>query len=178
MYRGNNVALSSHFNITVYPGEVFTFKFQLQGDPLDPGRPFSLDVVRRNLPQDFEVRLAFDDENVGTAIRNARGFVPVAAIGIAEIPAGALSDGGSDIRLSGERGQLEFAASTGHNPITARIVVRAPDIDSRYYGNANRQRQYLIVNTADGDRTLGGLTLNIRISPDATPVKNVIYTVK
>jgi hypothetical protein len=82
------------------------------------------------------------------------------------------------MRLLGDRGQLERIALTDGHPVPARIVIRAPEINSRYYAPAEQQNQYLVINTANGSGIFGGLALSISISPSAIPVNNVIYSVK
>ena len=60
----------------------------------------------------------------------------------------------------------------------ARIIIRAPEFRSLDYEPTRQQNQYLVVNAANGSGIFGGLALNISISPDATPIDKVIYTVK
>ena len=74
------------------------------------------------------------------------------------------------------RGHVERIALTDGHPVPAKIVIRAPEIDSRHYAQAEYQN--LVVNSANGNGIFGGLALNISINPDATQIKNIIYTEK
>jgi subtilisin family serine protease len=175
--RSNNSTFSNHFNITVFPGEIFTFRFFIHGDPGGLDDPFDLEVVRRNLPQDFEVQLALDEVSTDKWVERMRGFEPVSPVEVAEYPADVAQYVGKSMKLLGDRGQLERIALTNGRPVPARIVIRAPEIDSRYE-LTEPQNQYLVINTAKGNNIFGGLAISVSVSPDANPINQVIYTVK
>jgi serine protease AprX len=176
--RTNNVAFTNHFNITIYPGEIFTFRFFIHGDPGDINEPFDLEVVRRTLSPNFDVQLSLDEVSAEKWVERMRGFEPVSPAEIAEFPADVGKYISKSMKLLGDRGQLERIALADGRPVPARIVIRAPQIESRYYEPAELQNQYLVINTANSSGIFGGLALSISINPDATPIKSVIYTVK
>ena len=168
----------THFNITIYPGEIFTFRFFIHGDPGSINEPFDLEVVRRTLSPNFDVQLSLDEVSAEKWVERMRGFEPVSPAEIAEFPADVGKYISKSMKLLGDRGQLERIALTDGRPVPARIVIRAPQIESRYYEPAELQNQYLVINTANSSGIFGGLALSISINPDATPIKSVIYTVK
>ena len=176
--RNNNITFTNHFNITIFPGEIFTFLFFIHGDPRGPNEPFDLEVVRRTLSQDFDVQLSLDEVSADKWVERMRGFELVSPAEVAEFPADVAEYVSKSMRLLGDRGQLEGVALTDGQPVPARIVIRAPEIDSLYYAPAEQQNQYLVINTANGSGIFGGLALSISINPNATPINNVIYTVK
>ena len=176
--RSNNVAFTNHFNVTIYPGEIFTFRFFIHGDPDDINEPFDLEVLRKSLSPNFDVRLSLDDLSAEKWVEKVRGFVPVSPVEVAEFPSDVGEYLSKSMKLLGNRGHLEQIALTDGRPVPARIVIRAPQIEGRYYEPAELQNQYLIVNAANGSGIFGGLALSISISPDATPIKSVIYTAK
>ena len=176
--RTNNIAFSNNFNITLFPGEIFTFRFFLHGDPHGLDEPFDLEVVRKTLSQDFDVQLSLDEVSADKWVERMRGFEPVNPVVVAEFPADVAEYVNKSMKLLGDRGQLERISLLDGRPVPARIVIRAPEIDRRYYEPAEQENQYLVINTANSSGIFGGLALNISISPDATPINNVIYTVR
>ena len=176
--RTNNIASRNYFNISVSPGEIFTFRFFIHSDPRNLYEPFDLEVVRRGLSPDFNVELSLDEVSANKWVERMRGFEPVSPVEIAEFPANVAEYVSKSMKLLGGRGHLERIALTDGHPVPARIVIRAPEIDSRYYAQAENQNQYLVVNTANGNGIFGGLALNISINPDATQIRNFIYTEK
>jgi len=176
--RGNNVALNNQFNISMFPGEIFTFRFFIHSDPRNPDEAFDLEVVRGGLSQDFDIRLSLDEVAAEKWVERVRGFEPVDADDIAEFPADVAQYVNKSMRLLGNEGQLERIALTGERPVLARLTIRAPDFGSLDYEPTQQQNQILIVNAANGSGVFGGLALNISITPDATPIDKVIYTVK
>ena len=107
-----------------------------------------------------------------------RGFEPVTPVELAEFPAHVADNTSKSIRLLRNRGQLERIALADGKPVLARLVIRAPEIDSDTYSQRDTSRQYLLVNTANDYGTFGGLTLNIKIDQDAAQVNKLIYTQK
>jgi serine protease AprX len=176
--RSNNITFTNHFNITVFPGEIFTFRFFIHGDPRSDNEPFDLKVVRKTLSSDFDIQLSLDEVPAENWVERMPGFEPVSPVEVAEFPADVAEYVSKSMRLLGDRGQLERIALTDGHPVPARIVIRAPEINSRYYAPAEQQNQYLVINTANGSGIFGGLALSISISPSAIPVNNVIYSVK
>jgi hypothetical protein len=176
--RTNNITFTNHFNITLFPGEIFTFRFFMHGDPRSLNEPFDLEVVRRALSQDFDVQLSLDEVSADKWVERMRGFEPVNPVEVAEFPSDVAEYVNKSMKLLGDRGQLERIALTDGRPVPARIVIRAPEIDSLDYLPAEHQNQYLVINTANSSGIFGGLALSISISPDATPINSVIYTVK
>jgi subtilisin family serine protease len=178
MNRINNVALNNQFDITMFPGEIFTFRFFIHGDPRSLNEPFDLEVVRGGLSQDFDVQLSLDEVTADKWVERVRGFEPVDPDEVAEFPADVAQYVNKSMKLLGDKGQLERIALTGGRPVLARIIIRAPDFSSLDYQPTQQQNQILIVNAVNGGGIFGGLALNISITPDATPIKKVIYTVK
>ncbi len=111
-------------------------------------------------------------------VERMRGFAPVSPVGVAEFPAGVAENVSKNMKLLGDSGYLQRIALTDGHPVSARLTIRAPQIDSRYYEPAHLQNQYLVINAANGSGIFGGLALNISISRDATPIKRVIYSIK
>jgi hypothetical protein len=176
--RGNNVTLNNQFNVSMFPGEIFTFRFYIHGDPRNPDEAFDLEVIRGGLSQDFDVQLSLDEVTAEKWVERVRGFEPVDADEIAEFPADVAQYVNKSMKLLGSEGQLERIALTGERPVLARLTIRAPDFNSLDYEPTQQQNQILIVNAANGSGVFGGLALNISITPDATPIDKVIYTVK
>jgi hypothetical protein len=169
--RTNNIAFTNHFNITMFPGEIFTFRFFIHGDPRGLNEPFDLDVARMGLSQDFDVQLSLDGVPANKWVERMRGFEPVDSDEVAAYV-------NKSMKLLGDKGQLERIALTDGRPVPARIIIRAPEFSSLDYEPTQHQNQYLVVNAANDSGIFGGLALNISISPDATPINRVIYTVK
>jgi hypothetical protein len=176
--RTNNIALTNSFNITMFPGEIFTFRFFIHGDPRGLNEPFNLEVVRGGLSQDFDVQLSLDQVSADKWVERMRGFEPVDPDEVAESPAGAAGYVNKSMKLLGDKGQLERIALIDGRPVPARIIIRAPEFSSLDYEPTQQPYQYLVVNAANSSGIFGGLALNISISPDATPINKVIYTVK
>lgn len=176
--RANNIAFTNHFEITIFPGEIFTFRFFVHGDPGDVNQPFDLELVRSSLSPLFDVQLSLDEVSSEQWVERMRGFEPASSVEIAEFPADVGKYISRSVTLLGERGHLQRIALTDGRPVPARIVIRAPPIESHYYAPAELQNQYLVVNVANSTGIFGGLALRISINPDATPIKKVIYTVK
>ena len=176
--RTNNIAFTNHFNITMFPGEIFTFRFFIHGDPRGLNEPFDLEVVRVGLPQDFDVRLSLDEVSADKWVERMRGFEPVDPDDVAEFPADVAVYINKSMKLLDDKGQLERIALTGGRPVPARIIIRAPEFSSLDNEPTRQQNQYIVVNAANGSGIFGGLALKISISPDATPIDKVIYTVK
>jgi hypothetical protein len=107
-----------------------------------------------------------------------RGFEPVSPVEVADFPADVAKYVSKSMTLLGDRGNLQSIALTDGHPVPARIVIRAPEINSRYYAPAELQNQYLVVNAVNSSGIFGGFALNISISAAATPIKSVIYTMK
>jgi hypothetical protein len=107
-----------------------------------------------------------------------RGFEPVTPVVLAEFPTDAADNVSKSIRLLGDRGQLERISLTDGRPLLARIVIRAPEIDSGIYSERDTSAQYIVVNTVNEYGTFGGLTLKIGINQDATELNNIIYAQK
>jgi len=176
--RTNNVAFTNHFNITVFPGEIFTFRFFIHGDPRGLNEPFDLEVVRGSLSQDFDVQLSLDEVSADKWVERMRGFEPVEPDEVAESPADVAEYVNKSMKLLGDKGQLERISLTDGRPVPARIIIRAPEFTSLDYEPTEQQNEYLVVNATNSSGIFGGLALNISISPDATPINKVIYTVK
>jgi len=164
--------------VTMFPGEIFTFRFFIHGDPRSLNEPFDLEVARGGLSQDFDVQLSLDEVTAEKWVERMRGFEPVAPDEVAEFPADVAQYVNKSMKLLGNKGQLERIALTGGRPVPARLTIRAPDFSSLDYEPTQQQNQILIVNAANGSGVFGGLALNISITPDATPIDKVIYTVK
>ncbi len=169
--RTNNIAFTNHFNITMFPGEIFTFRFFIHGDPRGLNEPFDLDVARMGLSQDFDVQLSLDGVPANKWVERMRGFEPVDSDEVAAYV-------NKSMKLLGDKGQLERIALTDGRPVPARIIIRAPEFTSLDYEPTEQQNAYLVVNATNSSGIFGGLALNISISPDATPINRVIYTVK
>jgi subtilisin family serine protease len=176
--RSNNTTFRNYFNITVSPGEIFTFRFFIHGDPRSLYEPFDLEVVRRGLSPDFDVELSLDEVSANKWVEGMRGFEPVSAVDVAEFPADVAEYVSKSMKLLGDRGHLERISLVDGHPVPARIVIRAPEIDSGYYARAANQNQYLVINSANGNGIFGGLALDISVNPDAAQIKNIIYTQK
>jgi len=176
--RSNNAAINNFFDITMVPGQVSTFQFYIHGDPRRILQPFDLEVIRKRLPLDFDVELSLDEVATDKWVEGMRGFEPVTPVLLAEFPTGAADNVSKSIRLLGDRGQLERVALTDGKPLLARIVIRAPEIDSDIYSERGAPAQYIVVNTANDHGTFGGLTLKISIDQDATELNNIIYAQK
>lgn len=176
--RSNNITFRSYFNITLSPGEIFTFRFFIHGDPRSIHEPFDLEVVRRGLSPDFDVELSLDEASADKWVERMRGFAPVSPVDVAEFPANVAEYVSKSMKLLGDRGHLEQISLADGHPVPARIVIRAPELDSPYYARAQNQNQYLVVNSANSNGIFGGLALDISINPDATQIKNIIYTEK
>jgi hypothetical protein len=134
--------------------------------------------VRGGLSQDFDVQLSLDEVTAEKWVERMRGFEPVDPDEVAEFPADVAQYVNKSMKLLGNKGQLERIALTGGRPVPARIIIRAPEFSSLDYQPTQQQNQILIVNAANGGGIFGGLALNISITPDATPINKVIYTVK
>jgi serine protease AprX len=176
--RSNNLAINNFFHVTMVPGQVSTFQFYIHGDPRQIRDAFDLDVVRNHLPLDFEVELSLDEVAADKWVEGMRGFEPVTPVVLAEFPTDVAENVSKSIRLLGERGQLERIALTDGKPIMARMVIRAPEIDSGVYSDRNTSGQYILVNTANDHGIFGGLTLSIGIDRDAAELNNIIYAQK
>jgi hypothetical protein len=176
--RTNNIAFTNYFDISMFPGEIFTFRFFIHGDPRGLDVPFDLEVVRRGLSQDFDVQLSLDEVSADKWVERMRGFEPVDPDDVAEFSVGVAEYVNKSMKLLADKGQLERIALTDGRPVPARIIIRAPEFGSLDYEPSQQQNQYLVVNAANAGGIFGGLTLNISISPDATPINKVIYTVK
>jgi len=122
--------------------------------------------------------LSLDEVATDKWVEGMRGFEPVTPVLLAEFPTGAADNVSKSIRLLGDRGQLERVALTDGKPLLARIVIRAPEIDSDIYSERGAPAQYIVVNTANDHGTFGGLTLKISIDQDATELNNIIYAQK
>jgi serine protease AprX len=176
--RSNNVALNNQFNVSMFPGEIFTFRFFIHGDPRNPNEAFDLGVVRGGLSQDFDVQLSLDEVSAEKWVERVRGFEPVDAVEIAEFPVDVAQYNNKSMKLLGNEGQLERIALTDQRPVLARLTIRAPDFSSLDYEPMEQQNQVLIVNASNDNGVFGGLALNISITPDAIPIKKVIFTVR
>jgi subtilisin family serine protease len=157
--RTNNTAFTNHFDISMFPGEIFTFRFFIHDDPRDPGETFDLEIIRRGLPQDFDVLISLDDlpadERVGDA-----------------------EFANKSMKLLADKGHLEHISLPDSRPVAARITIHAPEFSSLDYEPKPQQNQYLVVNAANKRGIFGGFTLNISIDPNATPINKVIYSIK
>ncbi len=178
MDRSNNTAISNFFRITMVPGQVATFQFYIHGDPRQMHEPFDLEVVRHRLPLDFDIELSLDEVTADEWVEGMRGFEPVTPAALAEFPAAVADNVSKSIRLLRDRGQLERIKLTDGMPILARMVIRAPEIDSGIYSEQNTSGHYIVVNTANQYGIFGGLTLAIEINQDATELNNIIYAQK
>jgi len=176
--RTNNVALNNQFNVKMFPGEIFTFPFFIHGNPRKPSEPFDLEVVRGGLSRDFDVQLSLDEVTEEKWVERMLGFEPVDPDDFAEFPADVAQYVSKSMKLLGNKGQLERVALTGGLPVLAKLIIRAPEFNSLDYQPTQQQNQILIVNATNGGGIFGGLALNISITPDATPINKVIYTVK
>ena len=176
--RSNNTAINNFFHIMMVPGQVSTFQFYVHGDPRQIGEPFDLDVIRNRLPLEFDVELSLDEFAADKWVEGMRGFEPVMPVTLAEFPTDAADNIGKSISLLGDRGQLERITLTDGRPILARMVIRAPEIDSGIYSDRNTSSHNIVVNTANEHGIFGGLTLSIGMNQDATELKDIIYAQK
>lgn len=176
--RTNNIAFTNHFDIILTPGENYTFPFFIHGDPRNPFEPFDLEVLRRGLSPHFEIELSLDGMSAEQWVERMRGFEPIESLDVAEFPADVAQYVAKRVRLLGDRGYLERIALSEGRPVSASIVIRAPDIQGRYYPPADYETQYLIINAAKDGDVFGGFALNVSIEPNSIDVKDVIYTEK
>ncbi|MDH3379366.1 MAG: S8 family serine peptidase, partial [Gammaproteobacteria bacterium] len=176
--RANNTTLTNSFDITMFPGEILTFRFFIHGDSRSLNEPFDLEVVRAGMLQNFDVQLSLDEVSADKWVERMRGFEPVEHDEVAEFSAGVAEYVKRSMTLLADRGQLEGIALTDGRPVPARITIRAPEFSSLDYEPTQQQSQYLVINVANSKGIFGGLALNISISPDATPINKVIFTVK
>ena len=95
---------------------------------------------------------------------------------LAEFPSALADNAGKNVRLLGQRGLLERIALSDGQPVLARLVIRAPDVDGNSRFSTGNRSQRIQVSAANDSGIFGGLTLNVSVDEDAAQVKNIIYT--
>jgi subtilisin family serine protease len=165
--RANNKAFRNFFNIVVTYGQAATFDFLVYPHAKKPFEPFDLQIIRKNLPKEFEIDLVMEKPLADQWLKTVRGFELVKHVPLKNLKfdeESALLRGEKIYafsRLLEEKGTLGKIVAPEGKPVRVRLVIRAPEKRALGAMDLSKGEHLLIINVADENGPFGGLALNI-----------------
>ncbi len=163
----NNRAVRNNYEIVLAPGQTSVFAFNIYGDPEHPAASIDLELARGGSPAEFlfDLRLPAQDANLTYE-------------GLTGTSSGDQSTGRQSMSLVRDRGRVKGLQAPNGEPRTANLIIRAPDVDNLQMGNDNREPVSIVISARNEHGTVGSVTVDVRLDPEAAKLNRVIYAQK
>jgi hypothetical protein len=162
----NNRVVRNAFDIDLAPGQTSVFGFNIYGDPQQAGAPVNLEVIRSGSLDGFQVELSLHGDDASLTYEGLKGLT-------APGPAGMRS-----MQMLQDRARVEGIQLPDGKPGAARLVIRAPDVDNETLSDPGYAPARITINARNEFGIIGGLTVDVRIDPDAAKLNRIIYAQK
>jgi hypothetical protein len=166
--RTNNKAFRNFFNIIIAYDQVYTFKFYVYPHPMQPEKPFDLQIIRRDLPKEFGVEFAIEQPIAKDWFQRVQGFEPVKKRFIAgeewrdeELTLQHREIKYDYLRMTEDRGILGRIATPKGKPVLVGLMIQAPSRRLAEKMKPVKGDQLLVINAVNGKGAFGGLTLKV-----------------
>ncbi len=149
------------------PGQTSVFAFNIYGDPEHPGAAIDLELVRGGSPAEF----LFD------LVLPVQGSTLVYE-GLTTTSSGVVSSGSQSMSLVRDRGRVKGLQARSSEARTANLIIRAPDIDNLQLVADSREPVKVTISARNEHGSVGSVTIDVRIDPEAAKLNRVIYAQK
>ncbi len=163
----NNRAVRNDHEIVMAPGQTSVFAFNIYGDPEHPGAAIDLELVRGGSPAEF----LFD------LVLPVQGSTLVYE-GLTTTSSGVVSSGSQSMSLVRDRGRVKGLQARSSEARTANLIIRAPDIDNLQLVADSREPVKVTISARNEHGSVGSVTIDVRIDPEAAKLNRVIYAQK
>lgn len=172
----NNRAFRNFFDIVVIFNQVNSFDFLVYPHPRFPGDPFDLEVIREGLPNEFDVQLVMDKRIANDWFKKSKGFEIIKKPPLKNMPIDeekAMKRGEfipAFVKLLGKQGILRGIRAPGGKPVRVTAQIRAPGKEEAAQMRVVKENIRLVINAMNEKEVFGGLTFDIKLEKDDTPV--------
>ena len=80
--------------------------------------------------------------------------------------------------LQSDRARVEGIQLAGGLPVTASLQIRAPDVDDVSLSREDSMPTRITINARNEFGLVGGVTVDVRLDPDAAKLNRLIYAQK
>ena len=77
-----------------------------------------------------------------------------------------------------DRARVKGLQANSRDPQTANLIIRAPDVDNLQMVDDNREPVKITINARNEYGTVGSVTVDVRLDPEAAKLNRVIYAQK
>jgi len=162
----NNSALRNAFEIVLAPGQTTVFGFNIYIDAQHPRAPLNLEFIRSGSAENFSFEFSLPQNESPVTYTGLTGLSVTDAEGIPAMP------------LQSDRARVEGIQLAGGLPVTARLQIRAPDVDDVSLSQEDSMPTRITINARNEFGLVGGVTVDVRLDPDAAKLNRLIYAQK
>lgn len=170
----NNRAFRNFFHIVVTYNQILPFEFLVYPDARRPLDPFDLEIVRKGLPQEFNIQLMVDKRIAKDWFRELEGleikepdlknmdlYEEIALKRGEFIPA--------YVKLQGKHGIMRGIRAPEGNPVRVVALIQAPGKKVAENIRQVKDGMKLVINAKNNEGVFGGLAFDIKFKQEAKP---------
>lgn len=163
----NNRAVRNGYEIVMAPGQTSVFAFNIYEDLEHPAAEIDLELIRGGSQAEFLFDLSLPAQESTLIYEGLTGATSVN-----------VSSGSQSMSLVRDRARVKGLQANSRDPRTANLIIRAPDVDNLQMVDDNREPVKITINARNEYGTVGSVTVDVRLDPEAAKLNRVIYAQK